>query len=179
MSRPFLDLGEGVELRLLEPSDAEEMFALVERDRRRLREWMPWVDGTTSPKDSRAFVEHARDTEQLDGLGVFVDGAYAGGIGLRVDAMNRCAEIGYWIGSPWEGRGLVTRACRALIGHAFGDLGMHRVEIRAAQDNLRSRAVPERLGFTQEAALRESGRADARGYVDLVVYGLLDREWTA
>jgi ribosomal-protein-serine acetyltransferase len=71
----------------------------------------------------------------------------------------------------------VTRACRALIAHAFGELGVHRVTIRVAPDNVRSRAIPERLGFTKEATLREAGRTDGRGYVDLVVYGLLDREW--
>ncbi len=179
MSRPFLDLGEGAEVRVLEPDDADEVFALVDANRDRLREWMPWVDGTTSPASSRAFIEHARATERLDGLGFFVEGAYAGGIGMRVDALQGEAEIGYWIGSAWEGRGLVTRGCRALIAHAFGELGLHRVSIRVAPDNLRSRAIPERLGFAQEAVLREAGRTDARGYQDLVVYGMLDREWSA
>lgn len=177
MSRPFLDLGGGAEVRVLEPEDAEEVYALVEADRDRLREWMAWVDGTVSPEGSRAYIEHARGVDPLEGLGVFVDGAYAGGIGMRVNRLHAEAEIGYWIGSASEGRGLVTRACRALIAHAFGELGVHRVTIRVAPDNVRSRAIPERLGFTKEATLREAGRTDGRGYVDLVVYGLLDREW--
>ena len=54
MSRPFLDLGDGVEIQILEPDDAEEIFALVDADRERLRAWMPWVDGSTSPADPRA-----------------------------------------------------------------------------------------------------------------------------
>lgn len=176
MSRALLDLGEGVEIRILEPGDAEEVFAAVDADRARLREWMPWVDGSASPRDTRAFIERDRAADGLDALGVFVDGAYVGGIGIRVDALHGDAEIGYWIGSAWEGRGLVTRACRALIAHAFG-LGLHRITIRAAPDNLRSRAIPERLGFRREGVMREAGRSDGRGFVDLVVYGLLDREW--
>jgi RimJ/RimL family protein N-acetyltransferase len=54
--------------------------------------------------------------------------------------------------------------------------GVHRVVIDAASANLRSRRIPERLGFTREGVLREAGRGPC-GYQDLVVYGLLDREW--
>lgn len=177
MSRALLDLGEGVEIKVLEPDDAEEIFAVVEENRERLREWMPWVDASTSPGDTRTFIERERAADGLDALGVFVEGRYVGGIGIRVDALDGAAEIGYWIGAAWEGRGLVTRACRGLIAHAFGELGLHRVSIRVAPDNLRSRAIPERLGFRREGVMREAGRTDARGFVDLVVYGLLDREW--
>ena len=53
---------------------------------------------------------------------------------------------------------MVTRACRVLIDVAFGELGLHRVVIRAGVDNPRSRAIPERLGFTEERIAREEGR---------------------
>jgi ribosomal-protein-serine acetyltransferase len=156
------------------------VFAVVDTNRERLRQWMPWVDGTTSPDPTRQFIERSRASESdVEALGIYVDGAYAGGIGMRVDAMNGHGEIGYWIGARWEGRGLVTRACRALIRHAFGELDLHRVSISAAPENTRSRAIPERLGFTREATLREAGWTPGRGYVDLVVYGLLEDEWRA
>ena len=178
MSRPLLDLGDGVEVRVLESTDAAEIFEVVDADRGRLREWMPWVDGTTSPDDSRAFIERSRTGDaELDALGIFVAGAYAGGIGVRVDTPNGEGEIGYWIAASHEGRSLVTRACRALIDHAFGELGLHRITIRVAPDNRRSRAIPERLGFTEEGRQREAGRRDAGGYHDLLVYAVLDREW--
>lgn len=165
---------------MLDPADAEEVYALVDQERERLREWMPWVDGTRSPEDTRSYIHRARaNGEDLDGLGVFVDGVYAGGFGVRLDLMHGDGELGYWIGSAWEGRGLVTRACRAMIAHAFGALRLHRATIRVAPDNIRSRAIPERLGFTQEGVLREAGRSDAHGHHDLVVYGLLDREWSS
>jgi ribosomal-protein-serine acetyltransferase len=177
VSRPFLDLGDGIEVRFLEPDDAEAVFAVVDANRDRLRPWMSWVDPTLGPADTRAFIERVRATGIEDGLGIYVDGAYAGGIGLRADEVNGDAEIGYWIGAAHEGKGLVTRACRALIDRAFGDLGLHRVTIRAAPDNTRSRAIPERLGFREEGVLREAGKS-ALGHHDLVVYGLLDREWS-
>jgi len=176
VSRPLLDLGGGLEVRILEPHDAEEVFEVIDADRDRLRPWMPWVDPTLGPADTRAFIERVRASGSEDGLGIYVDGVYAGGIGLRADEMNGDAEIGYWIGAVYEGQGLVTRACRALIDRAFADLGLHRVTIRVAPDNARSRAIPERLGFREEGVTREAGRS-ALGHHDLVVYGLLDREW--
>ena len=177
MSRPFLDLGDGIEIRLLEPDDAEALFALIDANRERLRPWMAWVDPTLGPADTRAFIEGVRATGSEDGLGIYVDRTCVGGIGLRADEVNGDSEIGYWIGAAHEGKGLVTRACRALIDRAFGDLGLHRVTIRAAPDNARSRAIPERLGFREEGVLREAGWS-ALGHHDLVVYGLLDREWS-
>jgi ribosomal-protein-serine acetyltransferase len=176
VSRPLLDLGDGIEVRYLEPNDAEEMFGVIDANRDRLRAWMPWVDPTQGPADTRAFIERVRASGDEDGLGIFVDRSYVGGIGLRPDEVNGDAEIGYWIGAAYEGRGLVTRACRALIDRAFGDLGLHRVTIRVAPDNARSRAIPERLGFREEGVMREAG-ASAFGHHDLVLYGLLDREW--
>jgi len=176
VSRPLLDLGDGIEVRFLEPGDAEDVFAVIDANRDRLRPWMPWVDPTLGPDDTRAFIERVRASGTEDGLGIYVDGSFVGGIGLRLDEVNGDSEIGYWIGAAHEGRGLVTRACRALIDRAFGDLGLHRVTIRVAPDNARSRAIPERLGFREEGVTREAGRS-ALGHHDLVVYGLLDREW--
>jgi ribosomal-protein-serine acetyltransferase len=175
VSTPFLDLGDGVEVRKLEPDDADEIYAIVEAERERLQVRMPWAEGATL-ETTRAFIESNVASNGLDALGIFVDGAYAAGIGIRPEELHGDAEIGYWIASAYEGRGLVTRACRALIDHAFGELGLHRVTIRAAPDNARSRAIPERLGFTEEGVMREAGRTSI-GYHDLVVYGLLDREW--
>ena len=67
-------------------------------------------------------------------------------------------ELGYWIRANHEGRGHITRACRALIDIGFEELGLHRIEIRAGLENARSRAVPERLGFTYEGIEREGSR---------------------
>jgi ribosomal-protein-serine acetyltransferase len=175
VSTPFLDLGDGVEVRKLEPADAEEIYALVDSERERLKARMPWAEGA-SVETTRAFIEANVSTDGLDALGIFVDGTYVGGIGIRPEMEGVDCEIGYWIASAHEGRGLVTAACRALIDLAFGELGLHRVTIRVAPDNARSRAIPERLGFTQEGVMREAGRTSL-GHNDLVVYGLLHREW--
>lgn len=178
MSQPLFDLGDDAEVRILDPEDADAVFALADAERDRLRTWLSWVDDTRAAADVRGFIERSRaSSDDLDALGVYAGGALAGGIGISVDPMQRDGEIGYWLGSAHLGSGLVTKGCRALVSHAFGPMGLHRVTIRAAPDNTRSRAIPERLGFTQEGVMREAGRTGV-GYVDLVVYGLLDREWS-
>ena len=173
------DLGGGAELRAFTPNDMKDLYAVVDAERDRLREWLPWVDLVKSVEDERRWLELVTASEgNLDGNGIFADGRFAGGCGMRVDPYGVSAEIGYWLSAAFEGRGLVTRSCRALIGLAFGELGVHRLMVRAGAENLRSRAVPERLGFTQEGIHREEG-SGGRGFHDLVVYGLLDREWPA
>jgi ribosomal-protein-serine acetyltransferase len=159
--------------------DLEDVWSLVERERDRLGVWMPWVELTRTIEDERRFLEAVvSDPRNLDGLGLFVEGRFAGGVGMRPDQFGIVADIGYWIGSPWEGRGFVTRAVRALLEIAFEELGLHRVTIRAGVENLRSRAIAERLGFTLEGTLRGEGRG-VGGFYDLALYGLLEDEWRA
>jgi ribosomal-protein-serine acetyltransferase len=171
------DLGDGAILRRLTLDDLEELWALVEAERERIGVWMPWVEATQTIEDERAWLESVtQDERSLDGGGIFVEGRYAGGIGLMVEPFGIAGEVGYWIGSEFEGRGLVTRAVRVLVDIGFRELGLNRIAIRAGVDNHRSRAIPERLGFTREGIERGGGRGTA-GYYDLVVYSMLRDEW--
>lgn len=171
------DLGGGAVLRRLDLADLEGIWAVVEREHDRLGVWMPWVELTPTIEEERAWLESVvMNQDTLEGCGVFVDGRYVGGVGLMPGAYGISAEIGYWIDSAYEGRGLVTRAVRALIDIGFEQLGLNRIEIRAGVDNHRSRAIPERLGFTFEGIERGGGRGTA-GYYDLAVYSMLREEW--
>jgi len=162
----YWDLGDGIAVRTYTLDDAEEAFALVDANRDRLH-----------PCDTRAFIQRCLDSEtDLEGNGIWVDGRLAGSIGLRVDVSDAGAEIGYWIGGDFEGRGIITRACRRFFDFAFDELGLHRVELCAADTNARSRSVAERLGMRQEGVLR-GGVRTPEGFLDLVIYGVLDAEW--
>lgn len=100
-------------------------------------------------------------------------------IGLHnLDQVNKKAEIGYWIDGEYEGKGIITAACRALITYAFQDLELNRVAICAAAGNHKSRAIPERLGFQEERTAREGIFIKGK-FHDLVYYSLLKREWEA
>ena len=70
----------------------------------------------------------------------------------QIDRALAKVSIGYWLAERWQGNGIITRACQALIHHAFEEMGMEKVEISAATDNEPSRAVCERLGMQQEGS---------------------------
>ncbi len=172
---------ERISIKTFELQDSEPLFGRIEECRPHLRRWLPWVDSVQSAADTKIFIE--RGLEQAareDGFhaAMLEDGLILGAIGLHhIDQMHRNASIGYWIGERFVGRGIVTRCCRALVEHLFIDLNLHRVEIRAAVENRRSRAIPERLGFREEGLTRD-GEWLYDHYVDLVVYSLLEEEWS-
>ena len=100
----------------------------------------------------------------------------AGPVSLRIDRYSRSGEIGYWIDSSYEGRGLVSKAVAAVLDEAFGPLGLDRVVLRTDPANERSRALARRLGFTEEGLLRRA-LAFPGERRDQAVYGLLADEW--
>ncbi|MGH2680754.1 MAG: GNAT family N-acetyltransferase [Actinomycetota bacterium] len=170
-------LREDAWLRLLAPADADVVFAVVHRNRQHLRRWLPWVDGTIAPADTRAFIEETIATEGREyAYGIWTGEGLAGCIGLHTDPERRSAMVGYWIDENHEGRGLVTDASRALTEIAFRDLAIHRVWLSADPRNTRSCAVAERLGFSREGVHREDTIVDGR-FRDTAIYAILEHEW--
>jgi ribosomal-protein-serine acetyltransferase len=166
-------------LRLLGIDDAEELHALVERERERLAAWMPWA-ADQDFAGTVAYLDQGR--QQLEAnqgfqTALVLGGRIAGSVGFHaLDWTNRGTAIGYWLSAEAEGRGLMTAAVRTLVDHAFDGWRLNRVTIEAAVGNARSRAVPERLGFRQEGILRGSERVGGR-YLDGVLYAVLAAEW--
>src|SRR5579864_576093 len=171
---------DGVSLQLLEERHGPAIFAVVDRDRAYLREWLPWVDPTTDAGATLKFIKTTLEQfASNEGLvaGIWCGDEFAGTIGThKIDWLNRRVEIGYWIASKFQGRGIVTDGCRALIDHAFEEWELNRVEIHCAPQNEKSCAIPKRLGFQFEGVLREAQLLDGK-YVDTNVYAMLARDW--
>ena len=167
-------------IRPLVAGDAAERYALV-RANPDLEEWMPWAAEQDLAATARFVAAAEKQLREDDGFQAAIapEGKIVGVVGFHsVDRVNRNTSIGYWLAAPARGRGVMTTAVRALVDHAFGEWGLHRIEVHCAPDNHRSRAVPERLGFREEARLRETELVGGR-YIDSVVYGLLAGEWEA
>ena len=168
------------ELRTYEEEHAGEVFAVVDQNREYLREWLPWVDSNISVEDTKEFIRHGLVQQANDDgfqAGIWYQGRFAGGIGYHyIDRLNRKTEIGYWLDASLQGKGLMTRACKVMTSYALREYGLNRVEIHCASGNVRSRAIPERLGFTQEGVLREASWLYDH-FDDSVVYGMLASEW--
>jgi ribosomal-protein-serine acetyltransferase len=175
-----LRVDDSVSLRQLSPRDTEELTVLIDRNRDYLREWLPWLDSSTTITDTARFI--GRSAEQFADhngltLGIFCDRKLAGVIGQHyIDTLNRRTEIGYWIDAARQGRGIVTRSTARLTDYAFKEQDCNRVMLHCAVGNLKSRAVAERLGFVQEGILREAEWLYDH-YVDLVMYSMLKRAW--
>ena len=138
--------------------------------------------GAVSPSlaDLREFIkDRVRDNEDRVSLTtvIFRDGQMCGAIALHtIDFQHRNTSIGYWIDAASEGRGIVTRACRAIVTEAFRSYGVHRVVIQCGTGNAKSSGIPRRLGFIEEGVLREAQWL-ADHWVDLRVFSMLEQDW--
>jgi ribosomal-protein-serine acetyltransferase len=170
----------GVELRLLEERHTAAAFALMDQDRDYLREWLAFVDSTLTEDDWRKFIRASLDQFAANegfAAGIWGGGQFLGVIGTRkIDWLNGNVAIGYWIGRAFQGQGVMTDACRAVVNYLFRELCLNRVEIQCATGNLKSVGVPRRLGFTLEGIRREAELVNGKFY-DLLLYSMLRREW--
>jgi ribosomal-protein-serine acetyltransferase len=175
-----LPIGPGAVLRPWDAGDAEELTTVVAANREHLQRWLPWAE-SHGYGDSVEYLERKREQiDADDGFegAILLDGRIVGGAGFhRVDWLNRSTSIGYWLAAEAVGRGLMTGAVGALLDHAFGAWDLHRVIIEVVPDNVRSRAIPERLGFREEAVLREAKLIGGR-YEDAVLYAMLVPDWS-
>jgi len=175
------NIRDGVTVKLMEERQhAPEVYAVVDRERAYLREWLPWVDMSTGVEHTRNFIKTSlQQFAGNDGFsaGIWLGDELIGGIGThKIDWLYRRVEIGYWLAPKYQGRGIVTDACRAVIDHAFEEWKLNRVEIHCATGNAKSCAIPKRLGFQFEGMLREAQLLNGE-YQDINVYAMLARDW--
>ncbi|HUR60124.1 MAG TPA: GNAT family protein [Opitutaceae bacterium] len=168
-----------LELRILEPAHAAELFALIDANRATLREWLTWVDGTTKRADTEKYIaETVRDNRESRAgtCGIWSTGKLVGVIGHnRIDWAARVAFPGWWLVRAAEGKGIMTQCCQAFIADAFQQLQVHRIVVGVATANLRGQALVKRLGFKQVSTLRNAEILHGRG-VDHFIYSLLPEQ---
>jgi RimJ/RimL family protein N-acetyltransferase len=102
---------------------------------------------------------------------IAVDGAAVGGIGITLgeDIHRRTAELGYWLGEEFWGRGIATAAVRAITEYAFAKFDLVRVWAGVFEWNPGSMRVLEKAGYVREARLRGSAFKDGQ-VVDEVIF---------
>ena len=172
----YRKLTDQIQISLSVPQFAEELFSLTDRNRSFLRVWLPWLDGTKASSDTRQFLEqqlHRFAKGEALHVTIFYEGAIAGVAGFNsIDRTNRIGYIGYWLGEEFNGKGIMTTVVRDLIAIGRDFYSLQKIDIRCATANARSRAIPERLGFSHEGTLRRAERVYEQWY-DHEVYALL------
>jgi [ribosomal protein S5]-alanine N-acetyltransferase len=122
-------------------------------------------------QDADAWLALSRTSPQRTGWAIEVEGLAVGGIGLvpLEDVHARSAHIGYWLGEPYWGRGIMTDVVRDVTEHAFRELGFLRVEAPVFAWNPASMRVLEKCGYVREAILRKSVFKDGE-VIDSMLY---------
>lgn len=173
-------IGRDITLRPFKEEDAEQIITVVKKNLGHLHTFLHWAVESYSLKSAEEFIAQATadaDARKGLGFGIFEAGVLIGSIGfVNFNWISKRTEIGYWIAVDSQGKGVITQSCKLLINFAFDDLKLHRVEIHCAVENVRSRAIPEKLGFVQEGILRQSEWRHTRFY-DMVIYGMLKEDW--
>lgn len=154
--------GQGVTLRPPRSADHEAWAALRQASHAYLQPWEPmWPeDDLTRAAFRRRLTIYGREMEAGNAWPFFIfadsDQSLVGAITLS-NVRRGVAEtgtLGYWIGQRFAGQGLATAAVRAMVGYAFDDLNLHRVEAACVPDNVASRRVLEKAGFVLEGQAR-------------------------
>ena len=181
MDALLLDFPESFEsdrltIRTPRPGDGVEINAAVWETFDDLKVWMPWAQQMPTLEESESYVRRAQcqflAREELT-LFLFLKGTdtMVGSSGLhRIDWDIPKFEIGYWCRKRFQGQGCITESTEAITQFAFETFGAKRVEIRCDSKNVRSRRIPNRLGFKLEGTLRNDSLSPSGELRDTLVF---------
>ncbi len=174
------EVDDSLMLALVEPGFAARYMEIVDAEREYLGRWLAWPHNAHNREFFMSFITNALQgysAGQSLTCGILYQGELVGNVSLnKIDRQLSKTDIGYWLSEQCQGQGLVTRVVSELLHIAFDELKLEKVEIAAAVENLASRKVAQRLGFTLEGVIRRAENIDGR-VVDHAVYGLLAEEW--
>lgn len=154
--------------------DDVDSLVLQAKDRRVWRNLRDVFPHPYTLDDARRWIAFARDVTPGAQFAIDVAGRAIGGAGLfpRDDVYRRSAEIGYWLGRDYWGRGLATQVVPALVQYAFESFDVCRLSAEVFEGNAASMRVLEKSGFSLEGRLRKAITKDGRT-LDAFLYALV------
>lgn len=171
-----LDLGDGILIREFREDDIESLVEQADNPNvsRNLEDRFPYP---YTVADAHKYLAEVAEQDPVTSFAIANHTGVIGGIGLhlREDVYRVTAELGYWLGADYWGRGIATRAVRAVTEWAFDTFPLERVQARIFSSNPASARVLEKAGFTREGQLRRSV-LKLNLVMDLIVYAILRDE---
>jgi RimJ/RimL family protein N-acetyltransferase len=169
--------GDGLRLRAYRDTDADALYHAARESIDSVGRWLPWCHAGYAAADARSWIAHCAEgwsSGEHYAFAIFeADTEFCGGVGLNQrNRAHNFMNLGYWTRASRQGRGLVRRAARLVAAFGFEQLGLTRIEIVTAPDNLASRKVAEALGATFEGLARNRIVAGGR-VLDALVYSLI------
>ncbi len=169
---------------LLRPFTLDDVAAAAElAGEREIAEMIPNIPHPYTEEDAENWIRtHRPDLEEGKKINCAItlksDGRLLGAISLGLRKAHHAAEMGYWIGKPYWGRGYCTEAARELLRYGFEELELNRIEARHLTSNPASGRVMIKIGMTYEGILRELMFHRGK-FRDLAVYSILRSEYPA
>jgi ribosomal-protein-serine acetyltransferase len=153
------DLSDGnIVIRPLLEDDTTALYEAARESIAELSAWLPWCHENYCIEETREFIARkvTSEGEEWYSFGVFDTGRFLGGVGLNfINRVHQMGNLGYWVRTRATGKGVATTARGWPRDFGFEQLGLHRIEIVAAIDNLASQRVAEKAGAVREAILRK------------------------
>ncbi len=127
--------------------------------------------------DARAWLELQVGSAPVTNFAIEVENEAAGGIGLELqeDVARRSAEIGYWLGEPYWGRGIATEAVSAVTAYGFQRFDLVRIYASVFEWNPASMRVLAKAGYELEGRLRKAVTKDG-AVIDRFLYAIIRDE---
>lgn len=146
-----------VSLRRLVEADKNSLAALANNKKiwDNLRDYFPHP---YTLKDAEDFIALTAREEPPVTFGIFREEAFAGVVGLvkKDDVYRKTAEIGYWLGEPFWGRGVTTAAVGLMVDYGFNKLKLERIDAGIFEYNIASQKVLEKCGFALEGVYKNA-----------------------
>ncbi|MCB0516147.1 MAG: GNAT family protein [Chitinophagales bacterium] len=143
---------ESVALKPIATAHVGEIYSLIQESLPNLQLWLPWASETLLMSDTEAFIKDVKGRNFYLARQVYeiwFEGKIAGLIDLHNgNRETQTVEIGYWLGTAYQGKGIMLNACKILLRKVFAHTKISCVYVRCAENNLRSRSIPEKLRFT-------------------------------
>lgn len=162
------------------PALSPYFFEVVAKHRRKMLKWSSFAATIKTQSDAANWIKeihlfnHGR---QKFNTIIFWKEQFAGMLALhRIDKQNKRAEIGYWVNHDFQGNGLIGKAMRPFLKHAFANYDINRIDLIVGVENKRSIAVAEKAGFIKEGLLRQYFIINGRIH-DVLIYRLLKEEF--
>jgi len=175
-----LKVDDEIELRLHDIRYAEDFFSLIDQNRARLSEFMDWESNHQSVENTVDYIRSEREKfaqRKMINTQILYQGEIAGSCGLMIhNWASGFGEVGYWLGDAFTGKGIVTRAAKALTDYGFNVLGLHKIILRIITGNKNSIAVANRLGFKLEGIQIQQAFVHNKHH-DMAIYYMLENEW--
>jgi len=167
-------INDDINLKLLDPSLAISLFNLVENNNKFLTKWLNWAIKASDYEYLENYILYSQNVfSENKGFhaAIYFRNDLVGIVTLEYSSMNKCGSIGYWLIEDYNGKGIITMCCQAIVDYSFKEIYLNRLEIRCAQNNIKSQKIPLALGFQKEGVIHHAEEI-RKEIIHHVIFGL-------